>query len=167
MVLTPFSGFFRRVVMKTISMDVVRKLDKVWDQQCAEFLTLVQYYRGPMPFFLSEQYIDGIDIPGMARKWGVDAEDLRTYIALRRYIAWSLDGEYRDVLPGVEIIAEQMGIPLNEFNCYLHEQQQQIEADREADEDDSTANWHDVTAEDFGDIEEDFLLDEAAAIQGE
>ncbi len=152
--------------MKTISMERVRKLDKIWARECNAYLQQAQHYSGPSPFFIQERYLDGIDLVGMAKKWGVSIEELQTYTVLQKYVNAVANDDCENLhLP--DDIARVLGIPLVEFNDYLHEEVKKIHETREIDEDDLAASWHDITAEDFGDTDEDFLFDEAAALQGE
>jgi len=151
--------------MKTISMERVRELDKIWARESNACLQQGQHYPGPSPFFIQEKYLDATDLVAMARKWGVSIEELQTYIVFQRYVNAVANDDCEN-LPLPDDIARVLGIPLTEFNDYLHEEVRKIHDSHIEDEDD-IADWRDVTAEDFGDTEEDFLLDEAAALQGE
>lgn len=148
--------------MKTISMERVRELDKIWARESSACLQQGKHYPGPSPFFIQEKYLDATDLTKMAKKWGVSLEELRTYVTVQRYINAAANDDCED-LPFPEDAAGLFGIPLAEFNDYLHMQMKLIHDAREIDEDD-IADWRDVAAEDFG-AEEDILQD--AALQGE
>lgn len=154
---------FKEFVMKTITMERVKKLDRIWVKECSECLQMAKSYRGPSPFFIQEKYLDGVDLKKIAMKWRVSIEELQTYITLQRYVNSAANNDCQD-LPQPEDAAREFGISLTEFNDYLHEEVKKIHDSRAEDEDDITG-WRDVTAEDFGDIEDDILQD--AAIEGE
>ena len=146
--------------MKTITMERVGELDRIWAKECSECLQLGQLYRGPSPFFVQEKYLDAVDLKKMAKKWGVSEKELRTYIALQRYVNSVANSDYED-MPHPEDVARELGVPLAEFNGYLREEVKKIYNSRIEDEDDDIAEWHGTAAEDFGDIEEDILQDAA------
>ena len=151
--------------MKTVTMERVVELDKIWLRECNAFLQQGLHYAGPSPFFIQEKYLDGIEINKMSVKWRVPREELIVYIALKIFINACADNDLEG-MPTADEIADQMGIPLTVLNNYVDEQVKSIHDARQTDEDDNTVDWHDATAEDFEfDDEEDFL--EGAAIQGE
>lgn len=149
--------------MKTITMEQVKKLDRVWTKECSECLQLAQLYRGPSPFFIQEKYLDAVSLKKMAVKWGASEEELQTYITLQRYVNSVANSDCQD-LSQPEDVAREFGISLAEFNDYLHEEVKKIHDFRTEDEDD-IADWRDITAEDFGNFEDDILQD--AAVEGE
>ena len=151
--------------MKTISMERVKELDQIWARESNACLQQAQHYPGPSPFFIQERFLDAVDLRKMAKKWGASIEELITYIAVQRYINAVANNDCED-LPLPEDIAEQLAIPLAVFNDYLHDQVKLIHDARSEGDYDDAADWRDVTAEDFS-TDEDFLLNEAAALQGE
>lgn len=150
--------------MKTNTMDRIRQLDKIWARECSAYLQLAQLYSGPSPFFLQEKYLDAVNLKTMAKKWVVSIEELRIFIAIQRHVN-AVANDDIEGLPSEEDIADKFDLPIGEFNRYVQEQVCLIKEARVVDADEDTALWREITAEDFGDIEEDILQD--AAVPGE
>lgn len=151
--------------MKTISMERIRDLDRVWERERNACLQQGQYYPGPSPFFIQEKFLDAADFRKMSKKWKVPLGELRVFVAVQRYVNAVANNDFAG-LPEADDVADQLEIPRSEFKSYLKEQVDLIHAARTEEDYDDFEDWRDVTAEDFGDVVEQ-LLDEAAAVQGE
>lgn len=153
--------------MEAITMERVRRLDQIWKKECNAVLQLGNHYLAPSPFFVQEGPIDKDTLEKMAKKWGVGAEDLRTYMVLQRFVNGVFNNDY-EYLPPHEYVADAMGIPFTLFNEYVREQVRIARAASElCSPDDLFEAYLDAAREDLG-SEEDALLAEAeAAIHGE
>jgi len=157
MVVLIFPELLKEFVMKTITMERIREMDRIWAKECSEYLQLAGLYQGPSPFFIQEKYFDAIDLNKLSKKWGVLKDELQSYITLQRYVNLVANNDCEN-LPLPEDIARELGVPLVEFDDYLKKEVKKIHDSRVEDEDD-IVDWRDVTAEDFGDIEDDILQD--------
>lgn len=115
--------------MAKMSLERIKAFDKVWGREVEEFLRRGANYGHPTPFFLSEEHED---YPLIARKWGVSVQEFLTYAHVREYINLSAHGACEH-LPSPWQLAEDLGIPAEVFNNYLHEEIRMIrEAYRDA-----------------------------------
>lgn len=109
-------------------MEQIRELDRTWRRETTKFLKLGFAYGRPHPLFLEERQIDAIDLPAMAKKWGIpvsEVESLRKFIAIKRCLSEASNGEAEFPFP--EDIATAFEIePANEFVVYFHEQLREI-----------------------------------------
>ncbi|MDO8660063.1 MAG: hypothetical protein Q7K54_05730 [Candidatus Parcubacteria bacterium] len=105
--------------IKKMTLSRIRELDKKRDEEVHKFLQMGAAYGEPLPLFLHEEYSG--ELPRMAEKFGVPQNEFQTYVWVQVYVNASAQSDCSE-LPSPEIIALQLGIPLAEFNDYLHEQ---------------------------------------------
>ena len=102
--------------IRTMTLARIQQLDKRCDEETRKFLQLGPAYGDLPPFFLHDEYAGRL--PEMAKNFGASPEEFETYVWVRGYVYSSTQTDCEE-LPPPEEIAQQMGIPFEEFNEYL------------------------------------------------
>lgn len=101
---------------RTMTLARIRELDERCDEETRKFLQLGPAYGDLPPFFLHDEYAGRL--PEMAKNFGVSPEEFEIYVWVRGYIYSSTQTDCEELPPPKEI-AQQLGIPFEEFNAYL------------------------------------------------